>query len=193
MKQLRLMAIVLLAVIAAIVLLAAIASSPVKHVIADNPPLTGWMEHNNLHEPPLPVPDTAMQNGAGETVTLKSFRGKVLLVNFWATWCAPCIREMPSLDRLQAALGGSEFAVIAVNSDREGSKVAGPFLEKLGIRNLDLYIDEKMTIARALGVKGLPATFLISADGHVLGRLDGLAEWDSPEAAALVQHYLGHG
>ena len=193
MKQLRLMAIVLLAVIAAIVLLAAIASSPVKHVIADNPPLTGWMEQFNLNETPLPVPETAMQNGAGETVTLKSFRGKVLLVNFWATWCAPCIREMPSLDRLQAALGGSEFAVIAVNSDREGSKVAGPFLEKLGIRNLDLYIDEKMTIARALGVKGLPATFLISADGHVLGRLDGLAEWDSPEAAALVQHYLGHG
>ncbi len=184
MKQLSLMA---------ILLLAAVALSPAKHAIADNPPLTGWMEQFNLNETPLPVPETAMQNGAGETVTLNSFRGKVLLVNFWATWCAPCIREMPSLDRLQAALGGSEFAVIAVNSDREGSKVARPFLEKLGIRNLDLYIDEKMAVARALGVKGLPATFLISADGRVLGRLDGLAEWDSPEAAVLVRHYLEHG
>ena len=189
LKQLGLMAIVLMA----IVLLAAVAFTPAKHTIADNPPLTGWMEQFSLNETPLPVPETAMQNSAGETVTLNSFRGKVLLVNFWATWCAPCIREMPSLDRLQAALGGSEFAVIAVNSDREGSKVARPFLEELGIRNLDLFIDEKMAVARALGVKGLPATFLVSTDGHVLGRLDGLAEWDSPEAAALIRHYLKQG
>ena len=181
MKQLSLMA---------IVVLAAVTLPPAKRAIADNPPLTGWMEQFNLYETPLPVPETAMQNGAGETVTLKSFRGKVLLVNFWATWCAPCIREMPSLDRLQSDLGGDDFAVIAVNSDRKGSKVARPFLENLGIKNLDLYIDEKMAVARALGVKGLPATFLISADGQVLGRLDGLAEWDSPEAAALVQYYL---
>ena len=184
MKQLSLMA---------IVLLAAVALSPAKYALADNPPLTGWMEQFTLNETPLPVPGIVMQTGAGETVTLNSFRGKVLLVNFWATWCAPCIREMPSLDRLQAALGGDEFAVIAINSDRDGKKVAQPFLEKLGVGNLDIYIDEKMAIARALGVRGLPASFLISADGHVLGRLDGMAEWDTPEATALVKYYLDRG
>ena len=169
---------------------AIIALTPARHAVADNPPLTGWMEQFILNETPLPVPKTAMQNGAGETVTLNSFRGKVLLINFWATWCAPCIREMPSLDRLQAAMNGQNFQVIAINSDRQGSKVAQPFLEKLGIQHLDIFIDENMTIGRALGVKGLPASFLISADGRVLGRLDGLAEWDTPETFALVQYYL---
>jgi thiol-disulfide isomerase/thioredoxin len=166
---------------------------PARHAVADNPPLTGWMEQFILNETPLPVPETAMQNGEGETLTLNSFRGKVLLVNFWATWCAPCIREMPSLDRLQAALNGQNFQVIAINSDRQGGKVAQPFLKNLGIQNLDTFIDEKMAIGRGLGVKGLPASFLISADGQILGRLDGLAEWDSPEALALIQYYLKQG
>ena len=87
-------------------------------------------------------------------------------------------------------MGGQNFQVIAINSDRQGSKVAQPFLEKLGIQHLDIFIDKKLAIGRALGVKGLPASFLISADGRVLGRLDGLAEWDTPETFALVQYYL---
>src|SRR6266403_886929 len=81
-------------------------------------------------DPPRPAPEIAFADGAGKTVSLADFRGRVVLVNLWATWCEPCIREMPSLDRLQAALGGDDFAILLVSQDRGGDSVVGPFFEK---------------------------------------------------------------
>ncbi len=176
-------------ILLATTLLGSILILPAKHTAADNPPLSGWMQQFNLNETPVPVPDFAFRNSTGETVSLNTFHGKVLLVNFWATWCAPCIRELPSLDRLQAVLGGADFKVLAINSDRRSRKVVQPFLENLGISHLDIYFDEQMVVGRALGVKGLPATFLVSRGGMVIGSLDGVAEWDSPETFALVRYY----
>ncbi|MCG8543531.1 MAG: TlpA family protein disulfide reductase [Alphaproteobacteria bacterium] len=154
------------------------------------PPLDGWMQQFTLNDPPLPVPDTAVRNGDGQPVRLADFKGRVVLVNFWATWCAPCIREMPSLDRLQAAMGGNGFTVFAVNEDRNGAKVAAPFLEKLGVKNLGINLDDKMAFARSLGVRGLPASFLVDRNGRIVGALHGLAEWDSDEAKALIRFYM---
>ena len=154
------------------------------------PPLDGWMQQFTLNDPPLPVPDTAVRNGDGGSVRLADFKGRVVLVNFWATWCAPCIREMPSLDRLQAAMGGDGFTVFAVNEDRNGAEVAAPFLEKLGVKNLGINLDDKMAFARSLGVRGLPASFLVDRSGRIVGALHGLAEWDSDEAKALIRFYM---
>ena len=157
------------------------------------PPLDGWMQQFTLNDPPLPVPDTAVRNGDGKPVRLADFNGRVVLVNFWATWCAPCIREMPSLDRLQAAMGGDGFTVFAVNEDRNGAEVAAPFLEKLGVKNLGINLDNKMAFARSLGVRGLPASFLVDRNGRIVGALHGLAEWDSDEAKALIRFYMERG
>jgi len=157
------------------------------------PPPAGWMEQFTFKDPPRPAPQTPFLAGNGSEVKLGDFKGRVLLVNFWATWCAPCIRELPSLDRMQAALGEEGLLVLAVSQDRGGAAVAGPFLEKHGIKTLGLFLDSKMRLGREMGVRALPWTFLIDREGRVVGELPGFAEWDSDEAIALVRHYLDEG
>ena len=153
------------------------------------PPRTGWMKQFTVNEEPGPAPDVKFTNGAGEKITLADFKGRVVLVNFWATWCAPCIKEMPSLDKLQAKLGGDDFQVVAVNEDRGGAKIAGPFLKKLGTPNIAIFVDDKMKLMRALKVRGMPTSFLLNREGRVVGKLAGIAEWDTPEAVALISYY----
>jgi thiol-disulfide isomerase/thioredoxin len=160
---------------------------------AAEPPRTGGMQQFTLNTPPLPVPETRFRDAAGKEVTLADFRGRVVLVNFWATWCAPCIHEMPSLDRLQAEMGSKDFTVLAINVDRTGVKAATPFLEKHGWKNLAINVDDKMALARAFGVQGMPSTFLVDRDGRIVGTLAGGAEWDSDEAKALIRHYIKAG
>ena len=113
-----------------------------------------------------------------------------MLLNFWATWCAPCVREMPSLDRLQAALGDRGLSVVAVSIDRAGVKAIRPFAKRLGLAHLGLYHDPEGALFRAFGVSGLPASFLIDQGGAVVGAYAGPAEWDGPEARALIEFYL---
>jgi thiol-disulfide isomerase/thioredoxin len=106
---------------------------------------------------PLPAPDLAFTTRAGEPKTLADFRGSMLLVNLWATWCVPCVAEMPALDRLQAKLGPA-LTVLAISQDRSGAQVVDPFLEKTGIKSLAVYLDTKSQAAVALGAQGLPTT-----------------------------------
>jgi thiol-disulfide isomerase/thioredoxin len=154
------------------------------------PPRQGWMKGFSLNVPPRDAPGMTFRRGDGKTFRMADFRGRVVLVNFWATWCAPCVRELPTLDRLAATLGGPDFAVIAINEDRGGAGVAGPFLEKKGLRNLVLYLDERMSLALKFGLKQLPTSYLLDRQGRIVGELTGHANWDSPEAKALIEYYL---
>jgi thiol-disulfide isomerase/thioredoxin len=125
---------------------------------------------------------------AGKELALADFKGKTILVNFWATWCAPCLKELPSLDALQAELGGPDFEVVAIAADPRGPERAAEFLEELKIKNLKLYADPRLRLAGAMGGgASLPLTVLYSADGQELGRLAGEADWTSKEAKRLVR------
>ena len=124
-------------------------------------------------------------NGAKQTPA--SYVGKAVVLNFWATWCAPCVREMPALDRLRAALEADGIEVLALSSDRGGAAVVEKFYRANGIENLPVLLDEGLRSARALKVRGLPTTVLMDADGRDVGRLVGAAEWDSQEAMALIR------
>ncbi len=140
--------------------------------------------------PPQALPDESFQSADGET-SLAAFQGKVVVLNFWATWCAPCVREMPSLDRLQAMLGGDDFEVIALSEDRGGMPLVVRFYEKYGLENLARYLDPQGRVAAVLGVVGMPTTLVIDRAGREIGRIVGPAEWDSRAALALVRGVLG--
>jgi thiol-disulfide isomerase/thioredoxin len=139
----------------------------------------------------LPTPGiaAATMSGAsqGEAIGLADFRGKVVLLNIWATWCAPCRREMPTLERLQAELGGPDFEVVALSIDRKGISVVKEFYDELGLRELGMYVDTSAKASRELGALGVPTTLLIDREGNEIGRLLGPAEWDSPEMVDFIR------
>jgi thiol-disulfide isomerase/thioredoxin len=154
------------------------------------PPITGWMGNFTPATAARPAPPSPFFARGGKRLTLADFRGKVVLVNFWATWCAPCLREMPSLVRLQARLGGPGFTVLALSQDLMGWPVMEPFIRRLGLDKLPVYLDQRGVFAGLVGVIGLPTSILYDRAGNELGRLVGIAEWDSPEAATLIKHYM---
>ncbi len=140
-----------------------------------------------------PVPAFKMVDENGRTLTLADFKGRVVLLNIWATWCAPCRHEMPSLDRLQAALGGDgRFVVVALSIDRGGLDKPRRFYQEVGIKHLALYGDPTGgRVGPVLGVVGMPTTLLIDGAGREIGRLTGPAEWDTAEAQALMRAAIG--
>jgi thiol-disulfide isomerase/thioredoxin len=163
-----------------------LATAPIGAVASGIEKLT-WSES------PQPATDAPFQNGKGDAVTLADYHGKVVVVNLWATWCAPCIREMPTLDTLQSELGGDDLHVIAMSQDREGEPIARPFMEKNEWSNLDLYVAPNLAFARAAEVKGLPTTLIIDKQGREVARLQGTAEWDSTEVRSVLEKLIDEG
>ena len=151
---------------------------------------TGQMAAFVKKKAPAAVADITFNDGAGKERKLSDFKGKTILLNLWATWCAPCREEMPSLDRLQMALGSDKFEVVALSLDRKGAEASKKFLDEVKATNLKLYIDATAKQGTALGLVGMPTTLLIDADGKELGRLTGPAVWDSEEAKKLIEAAL---
>lgn len=147
---------------------------------------TPGFERLQVIKPPRPVPAAGFQDGDGNPVSLDAFRGKVVVLNFWATWCTPCVKEMPALDQLQADMADSGVAVVALSSDRGGVATVQEFFKKQGLGHLKIYVDAKNEVGRGLTVRGLPTTVLIDARGQEVARLEGQAAWDSPQAKELV-------
>ncbi len=157
----------------------------------EHPPLKDFLKEKfELYTPPVPAPQTGFTDGSGRSVSLGAFKGKVVLLNFWATWCPPCVWEMPKLDSLQARLRGEGLAVVTVSVDREGYPVVKPFLKRHGLVHLKAYLDPNYTLKRHFGYGGLPTTVLIDAQGRVVGMMVGSADWESPDAIELVRYYL---
>ena len=144
------------------------------------------------HDAPSKLPEIVFQDDSGAKLSLADFQGRFLLLNLWATWCVPCREEMPTLDSLQAKLGGNEFEVVALSVDRAGMPVVRSFYREIGISHLALYIDSSMKASFALAV-GLPTTLLIDRKGREIGRLVGPARWDSPEMIEIIQSLMADG
>ncbi|HLY45680.1 MAG TPA: TlpA disulfide reductase family protein [Stellaceae bacterium] len=141
-------------------------------------------------KPPQPTPEVGFTDVAGKPASFADFKGKPAVVNLWATWCQPCVHEMPSLDRLQAKLAG-RLTVAAISEDHGGAKLIAPFLAKMGLSSLKVYLDPKAALGHALQVRGLPTSIVLDADGRIAGRVEGAAEWDSAKMAAVLQPFLG--
>ena len=143
-----------------------------------------------LLEEPRALPELRFVEGDGRALTIADFRGRLVLLNIWATWCVPCRREMPTLDRLQAKLGGPDFEVLALSIDRQGLPVVKAFYEELGLEALRVYVDASTNATRDLGIVGIPTTLLVDRKGGEMGRLVGPSEWDSPEMISFLGEHI---
>ena len=139
---------------------------------------------------PKPLPEIEFVDAEDKPMTLSDLKGKVVLVNFWATWCAPCIKEMPSLDRLQAAVGKNKLIVLPLSLDGSSRAKVAPFYESTELKNLGIFFDKGRVAMKAFAVSILPTSILIDPSGREFGRLEGEADWDNPEAIALVSAAL---
>ncbi|HBK92196.1 MAG TPA: hypothetical protein DDZ68_11045 [Parvularcula sp.] len=170
---------------------AAAAARPAAPVLHDVRLAAGAMEKFVFAASAREAPAETFLHDGAET-SLAAFRGRTVLVNFWATWCAPCVRELPSLDALQGDMGGETFTVLAVAADPKGPEAAAAFLQKLGVQNLALAADPKLSLIIATGGSvQLPLSILYDAEGREIGRLLGEADWNSAEARALIQAATG--
>ncbi len=140
---------------------------------------------------PKPVPDLAFTDADDKPLTLGAYKGKAVLLNFWATWCAPCVKEMPSLDKLQAEMGSDKFVVLPLSLDGPTRSKVKPFYDDKKLAHLGVYFDKSRKLMQALDVGILPTSILIDPQGRLVGRLEGEAEWDTPEAIALMKAAAG--
>ena len=144
----------------------------------------------SVFDQPRDVPEIHFIDAENRNLTLADFRGKVVLLNIWATWCVPCRKEMPSLDRLQAKLGANDFIVLPLSIDRAGLPAVKKFYQELGLQKLGMYVDSSGAASRALGAPGVPTTLLIGRNGREVARKMGAAEWDAPDVVALMQRQI---
>ncbi len=161
-------------------LMAVLVLSPWSALAQDGLPNLAWLD------PPREVPVVEYLVDGGATQTLDAFHGKVVVLNFWATWCPPCIAEMPSLDDLAISHGGEHLAVVTMAMDRASEDKIVEFYEGIGSRHLGIYRDPDMILARALRVFGLPTTLLIDHEGNIVAQLVGEADWSSQAALADI-------
>lgn len=141
-------------------------------------------------DPPLPTPNEDFEDAVGGKVRIADFKGQVVVLNFWASWCAPCVAEMPTLDALQAELGDAGLKVIAISLDRDGIKKAAPFFRRTGVKNLKLYTDRMSDLFQELEGTALPSTYLIGRDGKVMEIYVGATNWNGEAVKAVLKKYL---
>lgn len=140
-----------------------------------------------VHSEPRLLPQLAFEDDKGRKLTLADFRDKVVLLNIWATWCAPCREEMPALDRLQQKLGGGGFQVVALSIDSGGAAAVRRFYDETGVRSLAIYVDPAMQATSSLHVVGVPTTLLVDRKGREIGRHTGPAQWDAQDALQAIK------
>jgi thiol-disulfide isomerase/thioredoxin len=162
-------------------------------VQADGPPLNGEMSRFNFSDSQQSLSQISFTDASDNQISLAAYRGKIVVLNLWATWCGPCLMEMPALDHLQAAFSPNDLVVIPVSIDRGGPHQAAPYISHMNIHAMTPYFDKSNSIGRQLNASRIPMTVVIGRDGNEIGRFVGTAEWDSSEAKSLMKYFIASG
>ena len=170
-------------------------SASAARVNAIDPLIMGEIAALQTSGHPKDVSGLAFKREDGSDVTMSDFKGKTLLVNLWATWCAPCRKEMPDLDELQADLGGEDFEVVAISLDRKAPEKARDFYDDIELKHLALFYDSSMKLfpeLRSQGMAfGMPTTLVVDSDGCTLGHMAGPAAWAADQAKVMLRAAIG--
>lgn len=150
----------------------------------------GTMKKLAFHSTPKASSTKSFTDLAGNRLSLADFKGQYVLLNFWATWCAPCRVEMPALDALQAEFGGEAFQVVTLATGRNPIPAIHKLFAEIGITNLAIYLDPKQSVSRDSAVLGLPITVIINPEGQEIARLRGDADWNSDSAKAIIAELI---
>ncbi|WP_342068960.1 TlpA family protein disulfide reductase [Yoonia algicola] len=153
----------------------------------------GDMRKLNFHSAPIAVSEVPFTGADGSEMTLADFNGKYVVLNFWATWCAPCRVEMPHLSALQTAMGGDQMEVVTIATGRNPLPVMQRFFDEIEVDNLPLHTDPRQSLARGMGVLGLPVTVILDPEGFEVARMQGEADWSSENAMAIMQALIASG
>ena len=155
-----------------------------------NEPSDGTVNSFRWLANPVALPETSIQRWPTERVSLSSFAGKIVLLNLWATWCPPCVYELPALDRLQQRLGDEDFVVVAVSVDRDPKVARELFLGKLALTHLEFYAEPPESLGKTFPIDVLPSNFILDREGRAIGVLRSYVDWDSPVADEFVKRLL---
>ena len=155
-----------------------------------NPAISQQVGDFSPIDPPLPTPKEDFEDQIGTKLTLAAFKGEVVVLNFWASWCAPCVAEMPTLDALQGEMGALGLKVVAVSIDRDGIKKAAPFFRRTGVKNLTLYTDRLSDLFQELEGSVLPTTFILDREGQVVQKFVGPTNWNGQHVKDVLKPYL---
>ena len=153
----------------------------------------GDMRKLMFHAEPWEGSSTPFTAEDGSQMALTDYAGQIVVLNFWATWCAPCRKEMPHLSALQTRMGGDDLQVVTIATGRHPRPALERFFAEIGVDNLPLHTDERQALARSLGVLGLPATIILDREGREIARMQGEADWSSDSAIAILTELLALG
>ena len=156
------------------------------------PPLTGDMVRLEVFEEPKLLPEIMLSRMPQGLTYLSEYRGQVILLNVWATWCPPCVEELPSLNALQLALGNNDFQVLTVSVDQGGPEIVNKYLADNNLKNLPGFVDANSDLQKMKDMVGVPVTFILDRRLRAVARYSGSADWNGRSARAVLEYYLAH-
>ncbi|WP_119969726.1 TlpA disulfide reductase family protein [Shewanella japonica] len=143
----------------------------------------------NVLENPFPIAHIGFSDAEGKEVDFEAHKGKVVIVNMWATWCPPCVRELPALDRLEQSLSKDEFVLMPISIDAEGTKQVSPFLESIGLASFNSYYDPRQNLREVFPLDTIPATFILNKEGELVAYVRTYVDWDDKNAIAFLEQF----
>lgn len=139
----------------------------------------------------FPIEAVAFNDSKGHKTDFSQYAGKVVMVNMWATWCPPCVRELPAIERLEAKFDHNDFVVLPISIDRDGRDKVIPFLKSMGMDNFNSYYDETQELGEVFPLDTIPATFILNQKGELVAYVRTFVDWDDDKAAQLIQGFIG--
>ncbi|MGL4616344.1 MAG: redoxin family protein [Shewanella sp.] len=156
-------------------------------------PITSTVDLISVLPQTYPIEPIPFNDVDGKAIDFSQYKGKVVMVNFWATWCPPCVRELPAIERLATKFKAEEFALLPVSIDADGKQQVQPFLTSLGMGNFNSYYDPTQKLGQVFPLDTIPATFILDQNGQLIAFVRSFVDWDDVKAVSLIQGFIDKG